>query len=69
MGCDLVAALGAATVNGHTLLGVNHYGLGSDPADLCVLSAKTHAPGEMVAHPRVKLAEVRTAAEYRSSAP
>ncbi len=59
MGCDLVTALGPATVTGHTLLGVNHFGLGTSQDGLCVLSSKVHAPGEDVAHPRVKLPEVR----------
>jgi len=59
MGCDLVTALGAATVTGHTLLGVNYFGLGSDQGGLCVLSSKVHSPGENVVHPRVQIPEVR----------
>lgn len=63
MGCDLVAALGAATVSGHTLLGVNHFGLGGDQAGLCVLPARHHAAGENVNHPRIRnIPEVRTTA-------
>ena len=59
MGCDLVTALSAATVTGHTLLGVNYFGLGSDQGGLCVLSSKVHSPGENVVHPPVQIPEVR----------
>jgi hypothetical protein len=59
MGCDLVTALGPATVPGHSLLGVNYFGLGADQGGLCLLAARVHAPGEKVAHPRMQIPEVR----------
>lgn len=62
MGSDLVVALDSTTVTGSTLLGVNHFGLGADALELCVLSPKVHAPGENVAHPSVTLPEVRQTA-------
>ncbi len=62
MGCDLVTALGSATVTGHTLVGVNHFSLGTAQDGLCVLSAKVHAPDENVVHPRVNIPEIRQTA-------
>ena len=62
MGCDLVTALGAATVSGHTLVGVNFFGPGADQGGLCVLSPKVHAAGELVVHPRVRIPEARQTA-------
>lgn len=62
MGCDLVTALGASSASGHTLVGVNHFGIGSDGPNLFVLSAKEHAVGEFVDHARVKIPQVRQTA-------
>lgn len=61
MGCDLAAALGSATVTGQTMVGVNHFGGGGE-LSLRSLPTRVHAVGEMVDHPRLRLAEVRQTA-------
>lgn len=62
MGCDLVAALDAATVTGRTLIGINHFGPGAGALELCVHAAKVHTPGEDASHPRVKVPQIRQTA-------
>ena len=60
MGRDMVVALGSATTNGSTLVGLNQFGLES--TTLRYLPRREHAVGEQVNHPRAVLPEVRQAA-------
>src|SRR5262245_49411886 len=62
MGCDMVVALGPATVAGHALVGANHFGPTSDQPSLCYLPAREHAAGQNVSHPSAVLPQVRETA-------
>src|SRR5437868_4106534 len=56
MGCDMVVALGRATVDGCTLFGHNADG---DDATLTVLPGRAFAPGEMLRACRLEIPQVR----------
>ena len=60
MGRDMALALGSATANGSTLIGLNQFG--GDSTTLRYLPRREHAAGEQVNHPRAKLPEVRQTA-------
>src|SRR5262249_30920685 len=62
MGCNMVVALGRATVDGHTLFGHTTTPADGQPA-LCLLPGRPHAPDETV---RTQLAQVPQARQtYR----
>ncbi|MBI3409645.1 MAG: hypothetical protein HY040_14995 [Planctomycetes bacterium] len=48
MGCDMVVALGPATVNGQVLFGMNRYAHHGEKIHLRRLEGRIHAPGETV---------------------
>jgi dipeptidase len=69
MGCDLVVALPAATVTGHTLFGINvDRPLGSG-RPLCRITGKEFAPGEKVRAQHIDLPQVRRTATVLGSQP
>ena len=67
MGRDMAVALGTATSNGSTLIGINQFG--SESTTLRYLPRREHAAGEQVNHPRAVLPEVRQAAAVLGAQP
>jgi hypothetical protein len=67
MGRDMVVALGSATTNGSTLVGLNQFGIES--TTLRYLPRREHAVGEKVNHPRAVLPEVRQTAAVLGAQP
>src|SRR5438128_5049502 len=59
MGCDMLVALGPATVQGQTLFGLNHY---ADVRQRCRLRcwpAQNHSPDETIQTAQLELPQVR----------
>ena len=61
MGCDMVVALGGATVSGAAFVGANNYdfGLPESKDGLRYLPAREHAVGEMLSFAKVQILEAR----------
>jgi hypothetical protein len=59
MGCDMVVALGPATVNGQVLFGWNRYAGPDDKFNLRRFRGRTHSPGETIAAGGWQIPQVR----------
>jgi hypothetical protein len=59
MGCDMVVALGKATVQENTLFGINYHGPGRHVHSLQRLVGRSHAPDEVLRLGPLQLPEVR----------
>ncbi len=59
MGCDMMVALGPATVHGQTLFGVNHFNLTPQRLQLCSFANQTHPVDAFVPLAAVELPQVR----------
>jgi hypothetical protein len=59
MGCDLVVAVGPATVDGHTLFGQNVTGRGDESVALCREPGRDFVPGEKIQTQHVELPQAR----------
>src|SRR4051812_4972853 len=59
MGCDMVVALGRATVDGGTLFGHNADLPGEEPPALVLVPGRAFAPGETVRARYVEIPQVR----------
>src|ERR1700687_2854917 len=69
MGCDLVVALPAATVNGHTLFGITVARPLGSGRPLCRIPGKEFAPGEKVRAQYVEILQVRRTCTILGSQP
>jgi secernin len=59
MGGDAIAALGRATLNGHTLFGHNCRRAADELLEFCHIASRSHAPEEKVETGRLALPQVR----------
>src|SRR5437660_816824 len=59
MGCDMVVALGRATVDGYTRFGQNCSRPADEPTALCRLPGRAFAPGEQVRVQHVEVPQAR----------
>jgi dipeptidase len=69
MGCDLVVALPAATVTGHTVFGINVDRPWGSGRPLCRIPGKEFAPGEKVRAQYIDLPQVRRTSTILGSQP
>lgn len=59
MGCDMIVALGQATVNGHTLIGLNSHRLPRQGQTLCLQKGRPFALGETLRTQHLVLPQAR----------